>query len=169
MFTSICEIFLSTLLRVKLVKNDKNKLYFDLRALNDQGYNTTNGLFIPAEYLTQLLSLIFTSSTPGIYNEYLLGEKNRLLLLKTDASTGGLTILLAKKPGGFHFTGLQLNRQEMDNLQNQSQYLQNTIQQHQQQYPPPAKKQSKSTPEQVIPLNTQLKDTYVSMPNFQSM
>ena len=130
----------------------------DLRVLNDRGLNTTSGLFLASEDVHQFLQLVFSAgATPGVFKEHLLGAKNRLLLLKTDHSNGNLTILLAKQPGSFCFTGLTLTLKEIENLKNQSEYLTNTILQQQQLFPPIQKK---------LPDNVgQPAMVYSSMPN----
>ena len=157
-FISVCELILGALLRVRIVRNDRNKFYMDLRVLNDRGLNTTSGLFLQSEDIHQFLQLVFSaSSSPGVYTEHMIGAKNRLLLLKSDPSNGYLTILLAKQPGSFCFTGLCLNSKEIENLKNQSEYLITTMSQQQQLFPTIQKKLPESVGQPAI--------VYSSMPN----
>lgn len=170
MFSSICEIILGALLRVRVVKNDRRKLYLDLRVLNDRGYNTTSGIFLPSEEVVQFFDALYvTPPVKGVYTEHWIGSKNKLMLLKRDGETGAVTLLISKRPGSYDCSGVCMNSTELENLRMQAQYLINTFKSHVDPIEPPQKRTKpfhEARPNQQEQIsNQQTSSTYISMPN----
>ena len=141
MFTSICEIILGALIRARIVRNEGNLFFLDLRTLNDRNLSTKNGVFLAADEMKSVFEIMFTPPTSiGSFTQHIIGSKKKLLLIKHDAD-GSLTILLAKKPDEFEITGLRLAQEEVENLRQQQNYLVQTIEDQQSRLPPlPPKK-----------------------------
>ena len=148
MFTSVCEIILGALVRARIVRNETNRFYLDLRMLNERNVSTKNGIFLPADEVHSFFEILFNTVSDGNFKHFPLGYLNKTLLIKNEPD-GYVTILYQKKAGEFEFTGIRLSPQELENLRNQQTYFINTLETQQAQFPVLAQRKHKSfTPDE---------------------
>ena len=135
MFTTIYEHVLGPLVRVRIVRNDRNKVYLDLRMLTDKGYNTTSGLFIPSEEVAQFAVILAELAAPDTHVQYSLGKKHKVMLKKVE-NDGSVTVLVSRRPTTYDLSGLRMSAKEYQTLMNHFPTLTSTIKSQEEEFPP---------------------------------